>query len=104
MRFAQQLSTCAMRSIDLPIRAGTEGRDGPRGERERGGGCFTPRVAVAQLRTISARAADLPRRTMEPRAPWNLRARPPRAAQVRAAAGAPEKSSLPLQLATRFSF
>lgn len=84
-------------------KAGTERRSGG------GGWRVTLEVAVRvdahrwQLHTISARAADLLLRTMEPRALWNLRVRPASCSSA-CSCGRSRESSLPLQLATRFNF
>lgn len=75
----------------------------------RRGGCFILEVAVSvdahcwQLHTISPRATDLLLCTMEPRAQWNLGVRPARRSSACSCARSRE-SSLPLQLATHFSF
>lgn len=103
--FAWQLHTCPKCSIGLPIRAGRKrGR-----RRQRGGWRFAVEVAVSvdahcwQLHTISPRAADLLLRTMEPRAQYNLGLRPASRSSACSCARSRE-NSLPLQLATHFSF
>lgn len=109
---AWQLPACPTRSIDLPIRTGRDKRQREKGgeEEEEEGVLYlkwllvlTP-VAGNYTQSSPRAAADLLPRTMEApfRAPWNLRVRPASRSSA-CSCGRSRESSLPPQLAPRFS-